>query len=628
MTKEDLPRGQLSSIILSTLVSEDKYGYEIIEEIKTKSNGEIIIKQPSLYSSLRRMEEQSLISSYWRDSDIGGRRHYYSITDYGKKYADKWQVNSIFANNTDNNNIVDDKKTEEETSVEKVEETSAQNNDVKNNDIVLVKQESLIDSLQQKPESTEKDEQSADSVLNDSFVQYDLFSSPTLISNPSSEEFDSIKNLRNICENSQKKNELSSGNEQNVDNALSKTATDNENDKQNIVETNYINKNYSIDKKVDLKTEFLRLANKQKSFTQNFRTEQYQTEENIEELLKNNVSALDQEENNLPSIIKSINIEQPFLQRLEPTPTTKVPETVNEEHSSLDKVLEMQDSEKTDDKSANDIDEFNIEENLISKEIPKSDLQQNDEIATDTKDLMQDQGVFITEKPAPSQIPKVKRIEPSKFDMYASKNHIYNTDGVFKKIDSLYTKTHKEEIPETTVSQPTPIIDEFSTFDSLKSFYEQNDIKFMLYKKSKVVDKRNKLVMINKLKFLSSLMLLSLSMVLSLICYFTMSKFQSDGRWLYIIIPLLFIGFMSYNLVKFIKNKNSISPVSRILNYNWATFVVVGVIGVLILFSVNLLCGMPLDNILLYSNTFLYPSIVILCSPLYCLFDYLSSKIN
>ena len=92
MAKDDLPRGQLTNIILSTLTSTDKYGYEIIDTIKEGTNGALIVKQPSLYSCLRRMEEQGLISSYWRDSEIGGRRHYYSITDYGKKYAEKWQA--------------------------------------------------------------------------------------------------------------------------------------------------------------------------------------------------------------------------------------------------------------------------------------------------------------------------------------------------------------------------------------------------------------------------------------------------------------------------------------------------------------------------------------------------------
>ena len=62
MKIDDIPRGQLSTIILMTLSERDKYGYEIIDEVLKNTNGKVSIKQPSLYSSLKRMEEQKLIS--------------------------------------------------------------------------------------------------------------------------------------------------------------------------------------------------------------------------------------------------------------------------------------------------------------------------------------------------------------------------------------------------------------------------------------------------------------------------------------------------------------------------------------------------------------------------------------
>ena len=98
MEIKEIPRGQLSTIILSTLLDGDKYGYEIIKDIETKSGGKIKIKQPSLYSSLTRMENQKLISSYWRDSDIGGKRHYYRLTDFGRKQTEQWQNDFINSN--------------------------------------------------------------------------------------------------------------------------------------------------------------------------------------------------------------------------------------------------------------------------------------------------------------------------------------------------------------------------------------------------------------------------------------------------------------------------------------------------------------------------------------------------
>ena len=79
-------RGSVNNIILEALNEGDKYGYEIIKQVEEKTNGEIKLKQPSLYSSLGRLEQKGFISSYWGGSDIGGRRHYYYITKEGRHY--------------------------------------------------------------------------------------------------------------------------------------------------------------------------------------------------------------------------------------------------------------------------------------------------------------------------------------------------------------------------------------------------------------------------------------------------------------------------------------------------------------------------------------------------------------
>ena len=78
-------RGSVGTLILEALSTSDKYGWEIMKAIEEKSNGEFILKEPSLYSSLKRMETYGLITSYWQDSDIGGRRHYYNLTQVGKE---------------------------------------------------------------------------------------------------------------------------------------------------------------------------------------------------------------------------------------------------------------------------------------------------------------------------------------------------------------------------------------------------------------------------------------------------------------------------------------------------------------------------------------------------------------
>lgn len=81
----DVIRGHVDTIILKTLTTGDKYGYEIIKEIEQKSKGTYELKQPTLYSCLKRLENQGLISGFTKNSDIGGKRHYYKLTKKGRE---------------------------------------------------------------------------------------------------------------------------------------------------------------------------------------------------------------------------------------------------------------------------------------------------------------------------------------------------------------------------------------------------------------------------------------------------------------------------------------------------------------------------------------------------------------
>ena len=79
----DLIRGHIDTMILKILKDSDNYGYEIMKAVSTNSNGEYELKEPSLYTSLKRLEKQGYITSYWGDESQGGRRKYYHITDSG-----------------------------------------------------------------------------------------------------------------------------------------------------------------------------------------------------------------------------------------------------------------------------------------------------------------------------------------------------------------------------------------------------------------------------------------------------------------------------------------------------------------------------------------------------------------
>jgi PadR family transcriptional regulator PadR len=91
----DLLRGHTDTIILKFLHNGDKYGYEITKLVHELSDREYELKEATMYSSLKRLEQDGHIISYWGDESQGGRRKYYRITTGGKKqYEDNkrnWQ---------------------------------------------------------------------------------------------------------------------------------------------------------------------------------------------------------------------------------------------------------------------------------------------------------------------------------------------------------------------------------------------------------------------------------------------------------------------------------------------------------------------------------------------------------
>ena len=85
----DLIRGHINTIILRCLYDGDKYGYDIINEIEKKSGGLYSLKQPTLYSALKRLESLEYVTSYYGDRSNGGRRRYFSLTQLGRQVTEQ-----------------------------------------------------------------------------------------------------------------------------------------------------------------------------------------------------------------------------------------------------------------------------------------------------------------------------------------------------------------------------------------------------------------------------------------------------------------------------------------------------------------------------------------------------------
>lgn len=81
----DILRGHTETIILAHLLKQDSYGYQINKEIMAKTDYQYELKEATLYSAFRRLEQAGHITTYWGDETVGARRRYYSITDSGRE---------------------------------------------------------------------------------------------------------------------------------------------------------------------------------------------------------------------------------------------------------------------------------------------------------------------------------------------------------------------------------------------------------------------------------------------------------------------------------------------------------------------------------------------------------------
>lgn len=93
----DLIRGHTDTIILNVLRQGDSYGYEIYKKIIRLSDDRYELKEATLYSAFRRLEQEGYILSYWGDETQGGRRKYYRITEAGRNLYEQNKKDWSFA---------------------------------------------------------------------------------------------------------------------------------------------------------------------------------------------------------------------------------------------------------------------------------------------------------------------------------------------------------------------------------------------------------------------------------------------------------------------------------------------------------------------------------------------------
>ena len=564
MEINEIPKGQLPTIILTTLLSGDKYGYEIISEVESKTNGEVIIKKPSLYSSLSRMENQDLVSSYWKDSEIGGRRHYYRLTDYGRKQVLQWQEDLLLSQSNVSKMIETKPKIEKPTSLTEIQEQPV-SEPVTRKD-VFAQQENLFDALsdsnQQTQMTLDKPEEVALNDKKDVFLQYDLFNS-NFISTPA-DESPSLRQQPYVFNMSA----FDGTQNQEQNQTLIQPVTNQTAEIPDHAETEYVNKdNISIEDILNARVED-KLSNlPQNQSSVKVEIGDFDIENELNNYKKNYTSYSESTKNQNSTAVYD------FV-HTKPSTISKEPEIVQDESEN----------------------EFTDKEHV-------NGILDNDSIQEENK--IHDDAVFITDELNEEDF-KVKKIPPAIFHTIPLKQ---------QQEEPQYTPVANEE---PTVQSATETY--YENYDQLKKYYSKLNVNLKVYndKSSDIAVPAQSEIKINKFKFLNYLIFFLLSCAEIITCYFVLKRYNllSSNNYLYYYISLLTLITLPliFYAIKLATNPNKkIAKQSVNLNPLWFKVCLI-LLSAGIIYSLNMLFSMTTANWKYYISTLILPVCILVNS--------------
>lgn len=83
-----LPRSSLRFSLLVLLAEGHAHGYDLLEQVGEL--GHRRVDPGGLYRSLRAMEQEQLVTSWWEPSQSGPARRTYAVTDEGRDWMQVW----------------------------------------------------------------------------------------------------------------------------------------------------------------------------------------------------------------------------------------------------------------------------------------------------------------------------------------------------------------------------------------------------------------------------------------------------------------------------------------------------------------------------------------------------------
>ena len=85
--KTELVGSTVEMLVVKLLSERAMYGYEIIQVVNDRTDGEFNWKEGTLYPVLHRLEGNGYLATEWQTGDTGKKRKYYKLTAKGTSRA-------------------------------------------------------------------------------------------------------------------------------------------------------------------------------------------------------------------------------------------------------------------------------------------------------------------------------------------------------------------------------------------------------------------------------------------------------------------------------------------------------------------------------------------------------------
>lgn len=81
----ELLKGTTETVVLAELARQPLHGYQLVERLRTQSEGILALGEGTLYPLLYKIEANGLVRGRWEEGVGGRRRRVYSLTRKGHR---------------------------------------------------------------------------------------------------------------------------------------------------------------------------------------------------------------------------------------------------------------------------------------------------------------------------------------------------------------------------------------------------------------------------------------------------------------------------------------------------------------------------------------------------------------